>query len=45
MKWAARPTQPLRTAILICACGAKYIKTRERQTTCVRCLMKARDMK
>jgi hypothetical protein len=45
MKWAARPTEPLRTAIVICTCGAKYIKTREGQVVCVRCLLKVRDSK
>ena len=45
MKWAARPTEPLRTVIVICICGAKYIKTRERQKTCIRCIMKERDLR
>jgi len=34
-KWIVKPTK---TEILLCKCGNKYIKTREGQKNCVRCL-------
>ena len=34
-KWVTKPTQ---TKILECECGNKYIKTRNRQTSCLKCL-------
>ncbi|MFM2357942.1 MAG: hypothetical protein RJA61_679 [Candidatus Parcubacteria bacterium] len=34
-KWVERPR---RMEILVCACGNKYIKTRDRQKTCIRCI-------
>lgn len=33
-KWIDNPSAP---AVLICACGGKYIKTRPRQAECLRC--------
>ena len=42
MKWAVRVAEPLRTAISVCACGSKYIKTRKDQRTCLRCLKEAK---
>lgn len=36
-KWVERP---LRTEILVCKCGYKYIKTRRDQTTCIKCMLK-----
>lgn len=35
-KWIEKPT---RSIILVCACGAKYIKTRKDQTGCIKCFM------
>lgn len=37
-KWVERPGK---TMIVVCSCGNKYIKTRENQTQCVRCIGKA----
>jgi hypothetical protein len=34
-KWVERPGK---TLIVVCVCGNKYIKTRENQTLCVRCI-------
>jgi len=34
-KWVVKPT---RTKILECECGNKYIKTRNGQASCLRCL-------
>jgi hypothetical protein len=36
-KWVERPAK---TSILMCSCGNKYIKTRENQIVCVRCIGK-----
>ncbi len=36
-KWILKPGP---TIILVCACGNKYIKTREPQISCVRCIGK-----
>jgi len=36
-KWTENPNP---TAVLVCSCGNKYIKTREGQGVCVRCLVK-----
>jgi len=36
-KWVERPGH---TMILVCSCGNKYIKTRENQVLCVRCIGK-----
>jgi len=36
-KWISKPSC---TEILVCKCGVKYIKTRDRQTTCVGCINK-----
>lgn len=33
-KWVENPNK---TVVLICECAAKYIKTRESQTSCLRC--------
>lgn len=30
--------KPRRMEILTCSCGNKYIKTRDRQTVCLRCI-------
>jgi len=38
-KWVERTRQ---TEILVCICGNKYIKTREKQTVCLLCLNKAK---
>lgn len=35
-KWVERPR---RTETLVCACGNRYIKTRLRQTECLRCMI------
>ena len=35
-KWIVKPSA---TVVLVCACGNKYIATREKQTTCVRCIV------
>ncbi|TSC67007.1 MAG: hypothetical protein G01um101472_565 [Parcubacteria group bacterium Gr01-1014_72] len=35
--WIVRP---VKTVILICECGNKYIKTRLNQTVCVGCLVR-----
>ena len=32
--------QPGKTMIVVCLCGNKYIKTRENQMQCIRCLGK-----
>ncbi len=37
--------RPTVSKILVCACGVRYIKTRDRQTTCVKCLVKVADAK
>lgn len=34
-RWVERP---LASKVSICACGNKYVKTREHQTTCIRCI-------
>lgn len=34
-KWIDKTTK---TEILVCECGNKYIKTREAQATCLRCI-------
>ena len=34
-KWVERPR---RSEVLVCVCGNKYIKTRDRQIVCVRCI-------
>ena len=34
-RWIEKKTK---TAILICVCGTRYIKTRARQVTCLRCM-------
>ena len=36
-RWIEKPTA---TLIVVCACGGKYIKSRELQTMCVRCMSK-----
>lgn len=36
--YGAQPFKPVTSAVLECACGAKYIKTRARQSVCLRCL-------
>ena len=38
-KWIDNPNQP---KVVMCECGNKYIKTREGQTVCVRCLTKVK---
>ena len=43
MKWVEKPLQPLKGEIIVCACGNKYLKTRDQQIVCVRCMMKERD--
>ena len=37
VKWVYRP---LKSTIVVCACGNKYISTHEGQTTCVFCMRK-----
>jgi hypothetical protein len=39
-KWTDNPNQP---AVVHCACGNKYIKTREGQVKCLRCMHKGRS--
>jgi len=34
-KWVERPRK---SEVLLCVCGNKYLKTREKQIVCVRCL-------
>jgi hypothetical protein len=34
-KWIDKP---MKTIVLVCACGNKYIKTRHKQAECLRCL-------
>jgi hypothetical protein len=36
-RWIEKKTK---TAILICACGTRYIKTRPRQASCLRCMFR-----
>ena len=40
-KWVVRP---VKTVILICTCGNKYIKTRPEQDTCLRCLVEIKTI-
>lgn len=35
--------KPRRCEILACVCGNKYLKTREGQTVCIKCINKLRD--
>ncbi|MDE2078989.1 MAG: hypothetical protein KGI73_01235 [Patescibacteria group bacterium] len=37
--------RPTVSKILVCTCGVKYIKTRARQTTCIKCMVRAEDAK
>ncbi len=39
-KWVEKP---FLTHIPVCACGNKYIKTRENQTKCIKCIYKAEE--
>ena len=41
-KWIVNPH---RTQVVICVCGSKYIKTRENQISCIKCLVKLREAK
>jgi len=34
-KWVENPEE---TKVLVCACGYKYIKTRDNQTSCIKCM-------
>ncbi|MFA6536242.1 MAG: hypothetical protein WC250_02215 [Candidatus Paceibacterota bacterium] len=38
-KWVVKP---VKTVILVCSCGNKYIKTRPDQEACLRCLVVVR---
>lgn len=38
-KWIERP---VRSEILVCACANKYIKTRDGQTACLKCMSRAK---
>jgi hypothetical protein len=38
-RWIDNPNKP---AVVVCACGNKYIKTRELQRVCLRCMMDVR---
>ncbi len=38
-RWIDKPNK---SAILLCTCGNKYIKTREEQAMCVRCISKTK---
>ena len=38
-KWIANPNK---VAVVLCKCGNKYIKTREGQRECLRCLAKVK---
>jgi len=38
-KWIDNPNEP---AVVVCACGGKYIKTRPQQEKCLRCLSKVK---
>ncbi|HEY4521105.1 MAG TPA: hypothetical protein VJL57_01760 [Candidatus Paceibacterota bacterium] len=35
--------QPRETKVALCTCGNKYIKTRDEQQTCLRCISEASD--
>ncbi len=35
-KWIVKPST---TVVLICTCGNKYIATRPKQTTCIKCIV------
>lgn len=37
-RWIDNPNKP---AVVVCACGNKYIKTRRGQTECIACIYKA----
>jgi len=39
-KWIEKP---FLTHVPVCACGNKYIKTREKQTQCIKCIYKAAE--
>jgi len=41
-KWIEKKT---RTEILLCVCGAKYIKTRKEQSVCIRCIYRTLPIK
>ena len=36
--------KPRKSAILICACGNKYIKTRKEQSICIQCINRAASL-
>ncbi len=38
--WTYKIQLPLKTPIVVCLCGNKYLKTREGQIACVRCINK-----
>ena len=38
-KWIDNPNE---VVVIVCECGNKYIKTREEQETCLRCLSKVK---
>lgn len=41
-KWVEKVTK---SAVLVCVCGNKYLKTRPNQTTCVPCLVRLREIR
>jgi len=41
-KWIDSPRA---ATIVVCACGGKYIKTREAQTTCLPCAARAKAVR
>ncbi len=43
--WGHWTAAPRRTTTLVCACGARYIKTRPGQTVCLSCARKAAEAK
>ncbi len=46
MKWIEKPLQPLRNEVKLCiTCGNKYLKTRDRQRVCIRCIVIAEKAK
>jgi hypothetical protein len=41
--WGIWIEKPRQKEILVCECGNKYIKTRDKQTSCVRCIAENRE--
>jgi hypothetical protein len=39
-KWVENPHA---TVVVECSCGAKYIKTRDLQVSCIKCMIKIKE--